>query len=199
MHALPASLLVAVAGLAMLWHSTDGAQALTAESARRLQAVQSPLPISAFPLETMTGIRIKVPDSRKLSLVEFIYTSCPTLCNAAGADMRQLADRLTAAGLTDRATLVSVSFDPTFDNVERLAGYGERHKADGKRWTIARPNPQQLESIMDEFGVIAIPDHMGGYVHNVAVHVVTADGRLVGIYDTRDFEGIVQAVREHAL
>jgi hypothetical protein len=37
---------------------------------------------------------------------------------------------------------------------------------------------------------------MGGYTHNVAVHVVTADGRLAAIHDTGDFEGIIAAARK---
>lgn len=197
MHPLPASLLAASAGLALLWQATDGAQAFTAESARRLAVAVSPRPIPAFALETMSGSSTRVPLADRFSIVEFIYTSCPTLCQSAGPDMRQLADRLTREGLSDQVALYSVSFDPDFDTVDRLAAYGEQHKADGRIWTVARPDAAQLPGILDAFGVVVIPDGMGGYVHNVAVHVITPDGRLKGIHDTRDFDAVVRDVREH--
>ncbi|PKP65309.1 MAG: SCO family protein [Alphaproteobacteria bacterium HGW-Alphaproteobacteria-7] len=197
MQALLASLLVVAAGGGLLWQATDGGQALTAESARRLAVQRAPQPVSPFALETMSGASATIPDARgKVALVEFIYTTCPTLCQSAGADMFRLGNRVREAGLADRVTLMSVSFDPEFDTVERMKSYGERHDADGALWTIARPRPDVLPQILSDFGVIAIPDRMGGYTHNVAVHVVTADGRLAAIHDTGDFEGIIAAARQ---
>lgn len=187
MQAWIASLLVLVGGPAVLWHTTDQGQALTAESARRLAAVTRGTPVTAFTLETMTGATVRAPKEGEVALVEFIFTRCPTICQSAGVDMRQLADRVRAAGLADRVAMYSVSFDPGFDTPEKLADYGERHDADGELWTIARPQASVLPQMLDEFGVIAVPDPLWGYTHNVAVHVVGPDGRISGIFDTDDF------------
>ncbi len=189
MQAWLASLLVLAGGPALLWQTTDQGRALTAESARRLAAVSRGTPVSPFTLETMSGATARVPGQGKVAIVEFIYTSCPTICQSAGADMRQLADRVRAAGLSDRVALYSVSFDPGFDTVDKLADYGERHDADGALWTITRPQESVLPRLLDEFGIIVLPDRMGGYTHNVAVHVVGPDGRIGGIHDTGDFDG----------
>lgn len=188
MQAWLASLLVLAGGPALLWQITDQGQALTAESARRLAAVTRGTPVSPFTLETMTGSAARVPANGKVTIVEFIYTRCPTICQSAGADMRQLTDRVRAAGLADRIVLYSVSFDPDFDTADKLADYGDRHDADGDLWTIARPQKTALPRLLDEFGVIVLPDRIFGFTHNVAVHVVGQDGRIVGIFDTDDFD-----------
>ncbi len=143
----------------------------------------------------MTGARASVPGDRDVAIIEFIYTRCPTVCQSAGADMSRLGQRLTAAGLANHVSLYSVSFDPEVDTVERLASDGERHRTDGTLWTISRPDGDALPRILDEFGVIVLPDEFGGYTHNLALHVVANSGTLVGIHDTGDFEAVIDSVR----
>ena len=196
MHALVASLLSLVAGVVLLWSHTDGFQALTAERASRLEAARSTPPVAPFTVETMDGTVLRVPRvNGRVALVEFIYTRCPTLCQSAGADMKRLGAQLEVEDLADRVSLLSVSFDPTHDDVPRLADYGRRHRADGALWTVGRPQPAALAGLLSDFGVTVIPDGYGGLAHNVAVHLVTADGRLAGIFDPDDFGAIVSATR----
>ena len=196
MRSLFASLLAVVAGTGLLWSSTDGFQAITAEGARRLEAERDPRFITPLVVETMSGKLREVPGSDgRTTLVEFIYTRCPTLCQSAGADMKRLGERIAAEGLADQVSLLSVSFEPDYDNVDRLAAYGHRHKADGTLWTISRPNHEALDSMLRDFGVIVIPDNFGGLTHNIAVHLVTPDGKLAGIFDPEDVDTIVLATR----
>jgi protein SCO1/2 len=54
----------------------------------------------------------------------------------------------------------------------------------------------ELRDWLDAFGVVVIPDGMGGYAHNAAVHVVGLDRRLVAILDLQDIDGIVNKTRE---
>lgn len=195
MQAWFASLLILLGGGTMLWHATDQGRALTAESARRLTAATSGLPVSPFTLETMTGAQAHVPDPGKVAIVEFIYTSCPAVCQSAGADMFRLGERLRGVGLDGKVALYSITFDPRFDTLERLASYGERHHADEELWSAARPRAEALPRILDQFGVIVLPDDFGGYTHNVAVHVVSPAGRIVGIHEPREFDAIVASTR----
>lgn len=187
-------MVVIVGGSALLFHATNHGQALTSESARRLAAVSRGTPVCPFTLETMTGTTAQVPEAGKVALVEFIFTRCPTICQSAGGDMRQLAERVQTAGLADRVVLYSISFDPGFDTPAMLAGYGERHDADGTLWTVTRPQASALPRILDDFGVTVVPDPLWGYTHNVAVHVVGPDGRIRAIHDTDDFDAVLASL-----
>ena len=56
--------------------------------------------------------------------------------------------------------------------------------ADPSRWQVAIPTTgTALAALLREAGVVVISDGRGGYTHNAAIHLVRADGRLIGIYD----------------
>ncbi|CAD0186996.1 hypothetical protein RUESEDTHA_03907 [Ruegeria sp. THAF57] len=189
-HLIPTSVAVCL-GVAALWQATDGLRAITAEGARRVQVADNPQPVSQVMLETMQG------DWRALhgpspTLVEFIYTTCPTICQASGGDFAELRDHLSQAGLS--VPMYSISFDPEVDDLSALQSYGELHTATGAPWTIARPVPADLPQLLKTFQVTVIPDGWGGYEHNIAVLLIDAQGRFAGAFDTRAFDDIRDAV-----
>lgn len=189
---LPA-VIVACLGGAVLWQTSDGLRALTAESARRLKVEQQSVPVANMALTDFSGRKISLSDG-KVTLIEFIYASCPTICQTAGDDFFRLRRRLEESPLRDTPRLLSISFDPERDNKEALAGYAELHGADGRIWTVARASAQDLPGLLNTFGVTVIPDGVGGFQHNVAVHVVDRGGRLVAIHDTSDIEKTAKTV-----
>jgi len=182
-----------------LWLATDGFRALTEESARRLYAAQSRPEVPAFVLEDMDGRILRLGSGRghdqKTTLVGFIYTTCPTICQTSGSDFAKLRDRLKETRLHEHVRVLSLSFDPTRDDPRQMRLYADLHGADGTIWTIARLQAATLSSVTGSFGVRVIPDGWGGYQHNAAIHVIDRKGRLTGIFDTDDHEGILNAVR----
>jgi protein SCO1/2 len=196
LRTLLASAAVALAGGIALAAATDGFQAFTTEAARRVAVQRHPDFIPDAVLETNTGARVALSDLRgKWLLVDFIYTRCPTYCTALGSDFAQLQQRLAAPLAQRNVALVSISFDPAHDSPARLAAYLARSGDHGSGWIAARPvDAAGLERLMRGFGVIAIADGAGGYVHNVAVHVVDPQGRLVEILDSGDPQRIEVAL-----
>lgn len=178
-------------GVALIWQATDGLRAITAEGARRVQVTDNPRPVPQVALETMQG------DWRALSgasptLVEFIYTTCPTICQTSGGDFAELRDHLSEAGLS--VPMYSISFDPEVDDLPELQAYAALHTASGSPWTIARPEPGDLPHLLETFQVTVIPDGWGGYEHNIAVLLIDRDGNFSGVFDTRAFDQITDAV-----
>jgi len=203
MHAAAtASLIITIVGGACLWNTTYGLQAFTAESARRIDVVHEKKIIPNVVLETMTGAELEIPsdkhthNSKKITIVEFIYTSCPTICQTAAADLASVVARLKSENLDSRVQVLSVSFDPLRDGINQLASYGDAHGADGDTWTIARPSQRDLAKMLDVFGVVVIADEFGGFEHNAALHVVDMRGRLTAILDTDDIDSAVRAARQ---
>lgn len=189
------SAVIVVLGAIGLWQATDGLGALTSEAARRLEVATGKPALPELALEDMAGRSLPLGrPGDKLTLAEFIYTSCPTICRAAGESMAVLRDRLITQGIGDRVRLLSVSFDPTQDDLEALAGYGDLHGATGEIWTVARPALADLDLMLASFGVQVIPDAFGGFEHNAALHMIDRNGRLVGIFDIDDVDGAINAI-----
>jgi protein SCO1/2 len=191
-----AALTVAFLFSAALWQGTSGLRAFTTEGARRLSVIELPRPVPAARLIDMRGREVTLADEVGRSVVvEFIYTTCPTICVALGGSFAKLRDQIWTAGLADRIRLISISFDLR-DSPEALSDYAQAHGADGRLWITARPeNEQALRALLKTFGVTVIADGFGGFVHNTALHVVNPQGRLVAIFDVGDETQVLAAIR----
>ena len=181
----------ALVGCAALWQATDGARAITAEGARRVAVADTPRLVPPIVVETMAGASV-VP-AEGPALVEFIYTTCPTICQVLGGDFAELRDHLAAEDLS--VPMFSISFDPKNDDLQAMRTYAGLHTATGDPWTIARPHLDDLPALLRTFDVTVIPDNWGGYEHNIAVLLIDGDGRFAGAFDTRAFAEIIHAVR----
>ena len=191
-----ASACVVAAGVAAAHTATDGFQAYTLESARRLEALRSPAPVPRLALELDDG-RTQGLDAiaARVLLVDFVYTRCDSYCSVLGAVFTRLQERLAPEIASGAVRLVSISFDPQHDDPAALAAYRARHRGDPDAWLLARPRRSaQTRTWLDAFGVVVIPDELGGYAHNAAVHVVGPDRRLVAIHDPDALDAIVRDV-----
>lgn len=196
MRTLAAAFLVTIMGCASLWYATDGLQAVTSEGKRRVSVARLQPAVPDVILETMSGSTTSLARGNgRFTLVEFIYTRCPTICRTAGTELARLRDRIQVQNLQERIRILSVSFDPEHDGISELSSYGKTHGADGKVWTVARPSTTDLEKLLSAFGVMVIPDKFGGFEHNAALLIINPAGRLVSILDVDDIEGALAAVR----
>ena len=54
---------------------------------------------------------------------------------------------------------------------------------------VCNPSDEKaLQTLLDRFGVVVIPDGMGGYEHNAALLVMNGKGQLVRIFDLADLD-----------
>ncbi len=195
---LPSCVVILLGGGA-LWVATDGFHAFTEEAARRLYVAENKPEIPSLMLEDMHGNTTKLSQktglSEKITLVEFIYTTCLTICQSAGSEYAKLRDQISEAGLGDRVRLLSISFDPVLDTPRQMRSYAENHGADGAIWTIARVSERDLSLMKRSFGLRIIPDEFGGYQHNAAIHLIDQSGRLAGIFNTNNTEEVLRGVK----
>lgn len=196
MRALLASLLILAAGVTALTLATDGFRAFTTETARRIAVREQPRAIPDVPLQSADGLRVDFSELHgRWLLVDFIYTRCMTYCSRQGGMFARLQDRLAAPIAHDKVALLSISFDPVHDGPARLAGYKQRFGDRGAGWIAARPmDATGLAALRRVFGITAIPDGLGGFVHNAAIAVVNPEGRLVAILDWDDPQAAAQYV-----
>lgn len=185
LRSLLLSLILMTAGGVALSAATDGFRAFTTEAARRVGVREHPVAIPDVALQTASRARIDLADFRgKWLLVDFIYTRCPTYCVALGGEFAQLQDRLAAPLAQGKLRLLSISFDPEHDTPQELAAYQQRFRTRNAGWLAARPvTADGLGQLERAFGITVIPDTLGGYTHNAAIHTVDPQGRLVEIAD----------------
>lgn len=180
-----AAIAVVAAGLAALAAVTDGFRAATTDGALRVAVADRPRPLPQASLVDQSGRAFLLSDLRgRPVLVEFFYTSCPTICGLLVSRFQAALDGFVAQPSGREVVLLSISFDATHDTVAALADYAARLGVDGHIWRLARvADPVELRHLLDAFGVVVLPDGAGGFMHNAAVYRVDAEGRLAGIYD----------------
>jgi protein SCO1/2 len=88
--------------------------------------------LPAFTLRTQTDQPFGRDDFLgKVTVVNFIFTTCPNVCPMLSAEMQQIAAHYATE---PRVQFVSVSVDPATDTPAVLAAYGARFSADPARW-----------------------------------------------------------------
>jgi protein SCO1 len=201
LQTLLASLALLLAGGGALGAATYGFQAFTTESARRVSVRRNPVDVPRVALQTQSGASIDFSSlGGKWLLVDFIYTRCPSYCQASGSESAQLQDRLAEPIAQGRVELLSISIDPDRDTPPRLAAYLERSRDRGRGWLAARPLGRDgLQRLERAFGITVVADGFGGYTHNAAFHLVDPRGRLVEIFDVGNPQAVRQAVMQRLL
>ncbi len=182
---LPLLAFVIATGLASLGFATSGFRVITTEGARRLAVEHHPRAVPDVVLVDQDGKRFTFSTYRgKALLVEFIYTSCPTICGVLGDDFGHVLATLRQDGGTSGVDLLSISFDPARDGPPALRSYAGRFGASAPGWRIAVPATREgLRALLKSFGVVVIPDRFGGFTHDAAVYLLDGQGRLVRILD----------------
>ena len=136
-------------------------------------------------------------------LVDFIYTRCPSVCRVLGDEYQQMQTQLVTQRAHNPALaavhLVSISFDAEHDDPASLREYAREHQIDPALWTLAMPvTAADTRALMRSLEVIAIPDGLGGFVHNGAIHLLDASGRLRGLYEFDQWPQALEAAKQLA-
>ncbi|MEO7953523.1 MAG: SCO family protein [Polaromonas sp.] len=186
------SALLAVAAYACSAWLTHDFQVWTAEGARRLEVALSPIRAPAVNIDGPETPAQALPqlltDGRSVTLVDFVYTRCQTVCLTLGSTFQQMQATLQAAGPDDaaarRVKLLSISFDGQHDEPQVLRAYATRLGADPLRWRFVRmPDAKETRRLLADFQVVFVPDGRGDFEHNAALLVIDQHGRLVRIFD----------------
>lgn len=105
----------------------------------------------------------------RIVVVDFIYTTCTTVCPVLSALMENLQGRFGDA-MGKEVGLVSVTVDPLRDTPQRLKAFSEKHHA-GSGWTFVTGRKPQVDDVLKAFGA---------FTPNYSEHpplVMVGDGR----------------------
>jgi len=106
------------------------------------------------PLVDATGKRLRLAQDvigERIAVVNFIYTSCTTVCPVSSATFQQLQQRLAASSLGKEVVLVSITVDPLRDTPQRLREYAGRYEA-REGWVWLTGTKPDVDSVLKGFG-----------------------------------------------
>ncbi|WEK54658.1 MAG: SCO family protein [Candidatus Cohnella colombiensis] len=192
-HTTIASILVIVFGIGLFALGTDGFRAYTAEAARVLELNKTNPLFSNATLEDSTGTTYSISEFEgKYVLITFIYASCGTFCPQLEMNMAEIYDKLPSSYVGEEIIFLSITFDTVRDTVDVLKKYRGYFDKEESSWRMARiPDQKELDTLLEAFGVIVIPDDSGNFTHNGAFYFVDREGRLIEVMNYAEIDQAV--------
>lgn len=166
-----------------------GHAALTEASspAPRVELLEPGQPVPDVGLTDEAGTRHTLSDWRgRIVAVTFIYTRCPLpdFCPRMDQQFKTVQSEILAdAGMRDRFTLLSVSFDPAFDTPPVLAAHAKQVGADPRIWRFVTGDRDTVAEFASRFGTAIMRDgsDVASVTHNLRTAVIASDGTLLTV------------------
>ncbi len=189
-HQITALILVLLFGITLFYVGTDGFRVYTSEEARVNQLMEDKPQIPEVTFEDSAGRVYSTSEFEDKHLfITFFYTSCSTVCPQLEMNMSRVYELVPDKYMGEDIMFLSISFDPDKDDPATLQTYQEYFDADGETWRMARiSNKDELDSLLEAFGVIVIPDEKGDFAHNSAFYLVDQNGSLTDVMDYKKVE-----------
>ena len=133
-------------------------------------------PALQFELHTQADQTLTERDFEgQVTLMFFGYLSCPDVCPATMAKLRDALAALPDAE-AQRVSVLFVSVDPARDTPERLSAYAAHF---GSAFTAATQSPEQLRQLTSRYGTSFQLEDSGGQHYLVAhgSHILAFDGQ----------------------
>jgi protein SCO1/2 len=122
----------------------------------------------------------------KISVVDFFFTDCPSICPMLSSQMSRLQQRLQSSSDFGRIQLLSISVNPTKDSPIVLKNYARRLDAVTPAWTFATGGSADIYRLAEKgFLLTAFPSDTaaGGIFHTDKVTLLDANRKIRGYYD----------------
>ena len=121
----------------------------------------------------------------KIVVVNFVFTSCSTICPYVNAQMEKIQSQTT--GEPD-VRLLSLALDPVDDTAPVLEKYGRSFGQDATRWSFLTGDEATMRWLVgksflshDTTGAFAYMP--GNFAHSQRIVLVAPDGHIVNYFD----------------
>jgi len=122
-------------------------------------------------------------------IVDYFFTSCPTICPKVKAQTLRIYDRFKE---NEELSFLSVSIDAKYDTIPRLKWYADKLDVDGKKWHFVTGDKDMIYEIANDFFHIAIEDASapGGFDHDGRLILVDKNKNIRTFCDALDPESV---------
>jgi protein SCO1/2 len=171
-----------------------------AHRADKAEALEELWPAPDFTFTDQRGAAVtKASLEGQVWIVNFIFTTCRTVCPLLTSKMVQLQRLLSGVDVR----FVSVSVDPAHDTPAALAAYARQWAPEETRWTLLSTDALALPAVTAGFKVTAMQVDAGvdPIVHSAVFLLVDRKGVVRGAFsseDRDDFQALARAARKLA-
>jgi len=126
----------------------------------------------------------------KIYLVDFFFTSCPSICPKVTREMLRIYNHVEDY---NDVILISFTIDPKRDNVEVLKAYADNIKVDPKRWLFLTGDKDLVMEIANEdyfVAALVAPDAPGGFDHSGKIILLDKEGQIRGFCEGTDEDSV---------
>jgi protein SCO1/2 len=128
----------------------------------------------------------------KVLVVDFIFTTCPTICPRLTERMALVGKELASE---KDVRLVSITVDPENDTPEKLAAYGAKYGANPDQWLFLTGEPEHVrKTVLQGFKMAVRRVSDTSIDHAEKFVLVDRQMHVRGVFDTDD-ESIASAVK----
>ena len=133
--------------------------------------------------------------ANKVYLVDFFFTSCPTICPKVKKNMKRVYD---AYKHRDDFLILSHSIDVKYDTVGRLAWYASKFNISAQTWHLLTGEKEAIYKMSYEYYITALEDEEapGGYDHSGYIALVDKNRKIRGMYDGTDADKMKDLMRD---
>lgn len=111
-------------------------------------------------------------------LISMFYGSCPHVCPALIATVKQMEKGLPEAQRA-RLRVLMVSIDPERDTAKHLRQVAERQRVDLSRWSLAQTPEAEVRKLAAVLGIQYRRLADGDFNHSTIISLLDADGRII--------------------
>lgn len=126
----------------------------------------------------------------KITIVDFFFTSCPSICPDMSREMERVNDMFRDE---PRVQIFSISIDPDYDTPAILKEYADRHYAQAGKWDFLTGDKLETYRLARCGFVIPTLDGNGvpdDFVHSDKFILVDELGRIRGYYSGTNREDV---------
>lgn len=132
----------------------------------------------------------------KLTIVDFFFTSCPSICPIMSNEMERVQD---AFRNNPEVQIYSISIDPEYDSPEVLEGYADAHGATSGKWFFLNGPKEETYHLARCGFALPIVDGQGNpddFVHSDKFILIDGKGRIRGYYSGTEREEVDKLILE---
>ncbi len=131
----------------------------------------------------------------KIHIVDFFFTSCPSICPYVTAQMKRIQDHVADYG---DVMLLAHTLDPKRDSISVLKTYADKIGADPSIWHFLRgPKEEVLTIANEDYFVAALesPDAPGGFDHSGKIILLDKEAKIRGFCDGMDKNAVSEFIK----
>jgi protein SCO1/2 len=138
--------------------------------------------VPSFSMTNQNNVTITDRDMLgKVYVVEFFFTSCPTICPIMSQNLRAVEDEINNNNLG----FISITIDPKRDTPERLLEYANKIGVKTPNWHHLTSDRESIEKLADQFNIYVGKDETTaeGLNHSGKLALVDKEGNIRSRYD----------------